>query len=211
MEINRELSRKGEKLEFLILFFMKEWDLMRVPILCDVFIGWSRRLARSFEEVYAVRTSFSLMLNYMWYFFTAICDVNIITREKRPIYIWIWIFLSVCNVNSAKFSLCVVCSSLSLAWSWRAGAVGFLSLSSPTPSRRASWRPFTLLWIRGKSVYSRVPLARSVCASSRVLRWEDGGCLSCRVFYSAGKVSESDMWCTDMAEGLRGAEETGGC
>lgn len=47
---------------------------------------------------------------------------------------------------------------------WRARVVGFLSPSSPIPSRRASWRPFTLLWIRGKSVYSRVPLARSVCA-----------------------------------------------
>lgn len=47
---------------------------------------------------------------------------------------------------------------------WRARVVGFLSPSSPIPFRRASWRHFTLLWIRGKSVYSRVPLARSVCA-----------------------------------------------
>ncbi len=66
-----------------------------------------------------------------------------------------------------------------LTWSWLydwSKSSRFPFPSSPIPSRRASWRPFTRLWIRGKSVYSRVPPARSVCGcawdpSSHRLVW----------------------------------------
>lgn len=112
----------------------------------------------------------------------------------------------------AELKCDVVFHTVCTAWS-KAGPNSHFP-SSPTRSRSSSCKPCTVHWIRAKLASLRVQreLWVNLCKSTErqistdwlvVPMW-------CVWLLNPGQVSESDLWSAELADRLRGEEETGG-